>query len=64
MTCEEGNMKTKTEVWQFFNAAKVLAVQMQFTEEQCLVLKKECDDLFYQATGCPVCPAWWIGGWR
>jgi hypothetical protein len=28
-------MKTKTEVWQFFNAAKVLAVQMRFTEEQC-----------------------------
>jgi len=58
-------MKTKTEVWMFFNNAKVIAVNtLNFSHEQKIELKKECDDLFFQATGSPICPAYWIGGWR
>jgi len=58
-------MKTKIEIWNFFNDAKVVAVNaLNFSLEQKLDLKKECDDLFFQATGCSICPAYWIGGWR
>lgn len=47
-------------IWAFLNEAKIVAVKLGFDEEQRLNLKQECDDLFRQATGCPICPAWWI----
>jgi hypothetical protein len=51
-------------VWEWLNASKVWAVQMGFNDEQRIALKKECDDLFRQVTGSPVCPAWMVGaGW-
>jgi hypothetical protein len=56
-------MKTKTQIWNFFNDAKVVAVEkLNFNTEQLKNLKAECDDLFFQATGCPICPGWYIGG--
>jgi hypothetical protein len=56
------DIETKTDIWYFFNAAKTKAVSINMPQEQLISLKQECDDLFCQATGCPVCPAWWIGG--
>ncbi len=52
-----------TLVWRFFDEAKRRAVLMGFSDDERRDLKAECDDLFSQATGCSVCPAWWIGGW-
>ena len=63
MTERRGRGMSKTDIWRFFDGAKVEAVRLGFPKEQRLDLKKECDDLFRQATGCPVCPGWWIGGW-
>jgi hypothetical protein len=54
---------SKQNIWNFLNAAKVVAVQqLGFDDQQCLNLKAECDDLFRQATDLPYCPAWYIGG--
>jgi len=57
------NITSKVSIWHFFNNAKVQAVQMNMTSEQLYYLKQECDNLFYQATGSKICPAYWIGGW-
>lgn len=54
---------TKTSIWYYLNDIKVEAVKMGFTAEQLYSVKKECDDLFCQATGSNICPAYWIGGW-
>jgi hypothetical protein len=53
---------SKSMVWFFLNKAKELAVKRGFTRDQLVSLKQECDDLFRQATGCPIHPAWLIGG--
>jgi hypothetical protein len=58
---QDGNDAVK--VWWFLNDAKVQAVAAGWTLEKLLNLKQECDSLFFQATGCPIHPAWWIGGW-
>lgn len=51
-------------VWEWINGAKVWGVNLGLDDGQLMVLKKECDDLFKQVTGSPICPAWYIGGWR
>lgn len=56
-----GESMRKIDIWNFFNEAKKVAVNiLNFDEEQCIALKQECDSLFYQATGNPICPAWFI----
>jgi hypothetical protein len=48
--------KCKTDIWYFLDAAKRRAVSTGFTRAQLTDLWQECNDLFRQATGSPVCP--------
>ena len=52
------------DIWYLLDSAKARAVKLRFDAEQCATLKAECDDLFRQAGGGDVCPAYWIGFWR
>ena len=55
---------TATEVWFKLDLFKKEAVNLGLSSEQLMGVKEECDSLFMAATGNPVHPAYWIGGWR
>jgi len=54
-----------TGIWYYLNEIKEQAVKV-IPEEQWEYVKKECDDLFRQAShnNYSICPAWWIGSFR
>jgi len=54
---------TAIEVWTALNEIKKDAVNLNFSIEQLAEVKYACDDLFREATGNNICPAYWIGGW-
>ena len=59
---KQPKITNSTSIWNYFNAIKVEAVhKLNFNLEQRTNLKHELDDLFRQATGHNICPAWYIG---